>query len=151
MAFYSLKTMAFCLSTFSFSTFPLPFSRVLLANENDECNWHRKVVLYLMAEWFSGRLGTPVHCTDLQARYGCFLIYVVHRYTDERKNIWGWVVWKDLEQKLVVYFKNLSRNLSSGIGEVIQSCDTIMISRWFRSGMLVRIEQNTIECSVQCH
>jgi hypothetical protein len=64
MAFYSLKMMAFGLSTFSYTTFPLPFSLVPSANENDECNWHRKVVLYLMAEWFSGRLGTPIQCTQ---------------------------------------------------------------------------------------
>ena len=81
MAFYSLKMMAFGLSTFSFSIFPLPFSLVPLANENDEGNWHRKVVLYLMAEWVTGRLGTPIQCTQDRLIYkqdtAVFSIYVV--------------------------------------------------------------------------
>jgi hypothetical protein len=48
-----LKMMAFLFSTFPFSALSLPFSLVPLANGNDECNRHGKMVHFLIAEWLS--------------------------------------------------------------------------------------------------
>jgi hypothetical protein len=54
--------------------FSLPFSPDPLANENDECNWHRMVVLFLIAEWFYSETDTPIKLTPhrLISRYESF-------------------------------------------------------------------------------